>query len=382
VPRRRAAAAIAAAAGIAAAVALLAGRGDGRARGGVVAGEPAGAARARLPGGRLPAPTPALAARHAPPADGVRDPAWGDDAPVTATTLEAYLITSVYPPQSRPLGRFADDLLHPNRRHEDFVPIGDGELTVRFTADRYVVHGDEPLVATLEVRRGAVPVAVEITEAFAARYRPGEIPAAAARLPVELTWQGGLHVGELSPAALPGLRETTAVGVYVELDHGGADRVRAMFIVHATPAVAIPARFTGDFRDRVEEGSLLVEVGLKVREPGWYLIDCNLFDADDHPVAWTRFKGDLAAGTHWVPLSFFGKVLVDSRSTSPWHLGQLRGARFVEGREPDLDGIPMFEGTYHTARYPLTAFSDAPYDSPAKQDRIRLLEEAQRQGRR
>jgi len=348
-------------------------------RGATVVAGSGGLARA-VPRVPHPAEAPARTAPAIAPPGGVRDPDWGNDAPITDDTLEAYRLTSVYPPESRPLGRFNDDLLHPDRRHEDFRPSSDEHVEYRFTADRYFVHGDEPLVATLEVRRDGLPVEVTVTTAFAAPYRPATIAPEPARTPLAFARQGTMHVGESRPAA--GLREAALVGIYIEFEHGGDAPERAMFVVHATPAAAIPARFTGQFRDRIENGSLVVEVGVEVWQPGWYLIDANLHDADDFPVAWTRFKGELAAGTQWVPLLFFGKVLVDSKSTTPWHLGELRGARYVERRDPDLDSIPLYEGTYHTARYRLSDFSDAPYDSAEKQERLELLEAAQRQGRR
>jgi hypothetical protein len=375
--RRRWVAGAAIALGLAAA---LSGGGDatGRARG-----------SAATPDSRTAAPVPARAAPGLPgPAvhpdapkverpRGVRDPMWGQDPTVVADPLEAYLITSVYPPQSRPLGRHNDDLLHPNQRHEEFVDSDDGAVDFRFTA----VTGDETLVATLEVRRDGRPVPVTVTTAFLAPYRAAELPSERARWPVPFEPQGELQVGRSRPAAIEGRDETGLVGLYIEFDHGGAERQRAHLVVHVTPEAAVPARFTGEFRDEIVNGSLVVYAGVEVRQGGHYLVDCNLYDAEDHPVAWTRFKGHLDAGVHMVPLTFFGKVLVDSRATAPFRLGELRGARFVEGRDPDLDQMRMFTGEYHTASYPLGDFSDAPYDSPEKQRRIELLTEARDRGR-
>lgn len=360
----------------AAAIALLAARGGSRPGGSAIAPieahEPAAATIAPVS-----TAAPALADTPGAIRGGVRDPMWGQDPPEVTDVLEAYLITSVYPPQSRPLGRWNDDLLQPNQRHEEFQPVGDTALTYRFTADRYFVNGDEPLVSTLEVRRDGRAIEVDITAAFAAPYVAGQVPPEAARIPLAFARQGSVYVNQLTPAFVA---ETSIVGLYVEFDHGGREPVRAMFSVHATPASSVPARFTGDFRDYIEDGSLVVAAGIEVKLAGWYLIDCNLYDAEDNPVAWTRFKGELAAGTHMVPLSFFGKVLVDSQSTPPWHIGQLRGARYVEGRDPDLDVISMWDGEYETARYQLSDFSAATYDSAEKRARIERLQDARGRG--
>jgi hypothetical protein len=141
----------------------------------------------------------------------------------------------------------------------------------------------------------------------------------------------------------------------------------------ATPARGIPARFTGAFRDAIEAGSLVIHAGVAVDTPGHYVIDCNLFDAADQPVAWSRFKGELAAGVHDADLVFFGKVILDGHARGPFHIGQLRGARFAPGLDPDLEQMPPFTGSYTTAAYPPDVFSDAEYDSPGKQKMIELL---------
>jgi hypothetical protein len=137
--------------------------------------------------------------------------------------------------------------------------------------------------------------------------------------------------------------------------------------------VAVPARFTGEFREGIENGSLLLEAGVEVRAAGWYVIDCNLYDADGYPLAWTRFKGALAAGAERVPLSFFGKVLRDAAAPSPYSIGELRGQRFVEGRDPDADLMPSYRGRYSTRPFPLTAFSDREWDDVSRRARIERL---------
>ncbi|MBZ0236710.1 MAG: hypothetical protein K8M05_30560, partial [Deltaproteobacteria bacterium] len=313
-----------------------------------------------------------------PPA-GIDHPNWGQHDPVGRDPLADYLRTAIYPPQSRPLGPQNEDLLEPDKRHEDFVPSEDGAVEVRFTADRYFVTGGEPLTSYLEVRRDGRPVPVTITTAFAAVLVPGKTLDASTRIPLTFTDAGGLHTNVFAPGALPGLSSAVEMGVYIELDHGGAVRPRASFLVHVTPTRAIPARFTGVFRDAIEDGSLVIRAGLDVHRAGYYLIDCNLYDARDRPVAWTRFKGQLPAGRTEAPLLFFGKVLVDAGAEPPFHIGQLRGQLFTDGNDPDTESLPPFEGHHVTRAYALGDLSSAEWDSPEKQTMIRLLrEEAER----
>jgi hypothetical protein len=381
---RRVLAAAAAAIAIAAvAIFFLSSSGDALERPAAI--EQAAADQAGLAPGSSAGAVPAISAAVGPPAPheeggfapptGVRDPNWGQHDPVMRNPLEAYLRQSIYPPQSRPLGVQNDDLLNPNQRYEETKTSEDGQIQFRFSADKVFVVGAEPLSSFLEVRRGGRLIPVEITTAFAAVLEPGKLLADLERIPLSFTPSEGLYVNVFAAGELPGLRDSVTMGIYIEFDYGGAAPVRDSFTIHVTATESIPARFTGEFGESIVDGSLVIEAGLEVHQAGHYLIDCNLHDDEGYPVAWTRFKGELEAGRHDVPLSFFGKVLVDSRATPPFHIGQLRGHRFIEGRDPDLETIPPFEGTYVTRRYALDEFSDAEWDSPHKQATIERLTE-------
>jgi hypothetical protein len=284
--------------------------------------------------------------------------------------LTAYRKANVYPPTSRPLSKDQLDLLKPNQRHEAVraADHGDG-VTYLFTADRYFVIGDESLTATLDVRRNGKPIPVTIMQAYAAVLDPvtrNEYP-----IPLSFTPSGSILASTFVPAKLD-LPRQAAIGMYVEFDHG-AGKQRAHFDFQYTPVKGIPARFTGVFTDTLDAGSLVIHAGVEVMTPGHYVIDCNLFDATDQPVAWSRFKGELAAGIHDPGLLFFGKVIIDGNAHGPFHIGQLRGARYAPGLDPDLEQMPPYTGSYMTRPYPTDAFSDAEYDSPEKQRMIDML---------
>jgi len=135
----------------------------------------------------------------------------------------------------------------------------------------------------------------------------------------------------------------------------------------------VPARFVGATTDSLVDGAVVLEVGVDVREPGRYLIDANLHAADGEPLAWTRFKGDLARGTTRVALRFFGKALRDRGVAGPYFLGELRGALYREGVEPNLASMPPSLEPYRTREYALDELSDAPWDSAKKQATIAKL---------
>jgi len=191
------------------------------------------------------------------------------------------------------------------------------------------------------------------------------------KIPIAFTVRGTALAHTFAPAQLA-LARQSAITMSVEFDDGIA-RQRAQLDFQYTPTGGIPARFTGAFRDTIEDGSLVIHAGVEVARAGHYVIDANLFNADDKPVAWSRFKGDLAAGTQGAPLVFFGKVLRDVDAHGPFHLGQLRGARFVPDLDPDLEQMPAFAGSFATRPYANDDFSDAEYDSPDKQRMIELL---------
>jgi hypothetical protein len=344
----------------------------------LAAPEPLRTAGARIapatPGAPIAAPsTPAARAAEVaalPPPAVTPYPATGTPGLATDDPLTSYRKANVYPPTSRPLTADQVDLLHPGQRHETMRPDDHGGgITYLFTADRYFVIGDETLTATLDVRRDGAPISVAVTQAYAVVIDPGGPPPP--RIPLAFAPSGGMLAAQLAPARL-GLARQTAIGVYLEFDHGSA-RQAAHFDFQYTPTRGIPARFTGAVRDTIEAGSLVVHAGVAVDTPGRYAIDCNLFDAADQPVAWSRFKGELAAGVHEADLMFFGKVILDGHARGPFHIGQLRGARFAPGLDPDLEQMPPFTGSYTTAAYPPDAFSDAEYDSPDKQRMIELL---------
>lgn len=329
----------------------------------VSAAPPARAAPARTAPGRVaPLPPPAVAPY----------PTGGVHGVVTDDPLTAYRKANVYPPTSRPLSKDQLDLLQPNRRHETVreADRGDG-ITYMMTADRYYVIADEAITATLEVRRDGKPIAVSVARAFAVVLDPAGTQGGPREVPLAFAPAAGILAARLAPATLK-LARQAAISINVEFNDGDGTQ-RAHIDFQYTPAAGIPARFTGAFHDAIEAGSLVIHTGVDVASPGPYLIDANLFDANDQPVAWTRFKGDLAAGTQDAALVFFGKVIVDAGARGPFHIGQLRGARYALGRDPDLEQMPPFTGAFTTGPYRTDEFSSAEYDSPDKQRMIDLL---------
>jgi hypothetical protein len=135
----------------------------------------------------------------------------------------------------------------------------------------------------------------------------------------------------------------------------------------------IPARLTGEARDFVRDGSLVVALEVDVDQRGFYRFDANLYGGDGRPVGWAAWKGDLDPGRESVDLSFYGKVLRDAGVPGPYTLGEPRGYRFLDGEFPDRELLPDAPMDYTTSAWPLDAFTDARYDDAHELHMVDLM---------
>ncbi|MBI3394580.1 MAG: hypothetical protein HY042_01975 [Spirochaetia bacterium] len=168
-----------------------------------------------------------------------------------------------------------------------------------------------------------------------------------------------------------------------------------------------PAKFSGRVTDDVENGSLVVNVEVNVSQPGRYRIYANLKGKDGY-LGTAKNELKLAAGSHMVPLLFFGKLFRDREIDGPYTVTGLRGYRdtffmdmdalqgspeqadayikkmytAVEGgqvSDPDKQVIPNWNEDYTTKEYKSTQFSEKEWDSPEKRTRMQSLEDYARE---
>ena len=178
---------------------------------------------------------------------------------------------------------------------------------------------------------------------------------------------------------------------------GEVHRLRTHFF--ASPRT--PARFTGNFREGIRDGSLVIMAEMEVTDAGRYTIEANLFGPDaenqsEPPVGYARADARLTGGTQWVTLQFFGKVLHDRGIAGPYVLRGLRGtqdtgpiapARLDDDPEeverylatvsqdrPAKRLVPYWNGGFVTRPYALAEFSRAEYAGPEKRERIETIE--------
>jgi hypothetical protein len=166
------------------------------------------------------------------------------------------------------------------------------------------------------------------------------------------------------------------------------------------------ARFTRNFGERLQRGSLYVDVEIEASREVWCEISGRLYDAEEptHVASWT---GPIKTGKQVVPLEFFGKIFHDMGFVEGrLQLRQLQGkcmnvgfpidlltripeseeevARLAEDRaaamarpkgaaDPSLLEMEALPVAHTTENYRIEQFSDAVWDSPEKQARRSTL---------
>ena len=143
----------------------------------------------------------------------------------------------------------------------------------------------------------------------------------------------------------------------------------------------MPARFTNEFDDRLDNGDLLIDVGMEVISAGVFRIDGNLFDNAGVAFGWARFEGELQPGRAIVSLRYYGLLFHDTQAAGPYVLKGLYGYRLRPGHIPNREDIPELANEYRTTgHYKLISFRSDQNDSSQRQKMIRLYEEAERRG--
>lgn len=318
------------------------------------------------------APPPKIAA--APPV-AVASLANADELP---PSVRRYLENTVYPPGSGALSEAQGDLLRPNRRFEDYRPIPDTFstdanqiVTVRLTCDHYYYEGDDPIELTLEVLRGNTPV--EPLALDAGTTREGRAGLEGNRTTLRFLPARDVYTATLDPARFADHHGPVIVDARIEYAPGAVhEETLRLFL---TPEGKIPARFTGEIEDDLVNGSLQIEIGVEVEQPGRYRIDANLYDRFGAPLAFSAFKGDLARGDRAVEIEFFGRLLLDLGARGPFSVGEIRGYRFLDGDYPDRERMADLPGRFRTDDYSPTAFSSDEFMDPHKARMLDLLME-------
>jgi hypothetical protein len=118
------------------------------------------------------------------------------------------------------------------------------------------------------------------------------------------------------------------------------------------------------FAERVDAGSLVVDVGLDVTERGRYKVIASLYAADrTSAICFAQEVRELERGKQSVPLSFFGKILRDRALDGPYVLRYAMVFEEFPERGTYWPGETV-DDAYTTKPYRATDFSPALYEPP------------------
>lgn len=155
----------------------------------------------------------------------------------------------------------------------------------------------------------------------------------------------------------------------------GGDPSEAFLTVHYTGSP--PGRFLGTFADKLEQGSLVIDVGVEIlrKEEGTYQFDGRLFAADGvTPLAYASGQATLAEGEHVVPLLFYGLALREAQVSGPYVLKGVTGYLMATGSAGRGPEIRANWDAYRTKGYDYRSFTDKEWTSPEQDARIEVYE--------
>jgi hypothetical protein len=355
----------------------------------------------RLADHGAPAPAVTAAQAPAPPGQPFFHPVEGKDLPAVDErgqrrqqlvgnyqladhTFCSYRDGSQYPAGSRPMAENADQNT-PNSPVTDMHPMRlqgggvDANVQLQTSQSRVYMASNEAVAFSLRaVDSGNQVLPLVVTRAVAqgityngTRQTPQvSVPfvddgSGADPVPNDGAFAGVLAPGQTGLAGFAGTIRTE-VRYSVNGKNGAV-----IFDVIYTPE--LPAVWTGQVREAIENGSLNFYLKAEVRQPGRYVISGRVDDARGKPFALLTFNDVLGPGPNEVRLTMFGKLMRDQDAALPLTLRDVDGYLLKENADPDRALMPRLEGKVYTSKnHPLKGFSDAEWQS---EERTRYLTE-------
>ena len=171
---------------------------------------------------------------------------------------------------------------------------------------------------------------------------------------------------QLDDEMLPELSDSFMVRVRALIDEG--ERIAATGFLYSNPH----AQLTGNYRDTIVDGSLVIEAEIEVTRGGRFHLEGTLYDRSGGTgLAEAHTAAELAPGRHWLALSFFGRILHQRGVDGPYLLRYL--ALSTTTRMPNGKNR-LVENAHVTGAYGASQFSDAPFEDPDLLDAADRLE--------
>jgi len=179
---------------------------------------------------------------------------------------------------------------------------------------------------------------------------------------------------------------------------GVAGELRAFQAFYSSPMVA--GRFTGDFTEHLDNGSLVIDAGVEVQRRLVCFVSANLYSVDNGaPLQFVQRRMIVDPSMKSIPLTFFGKTFRDYEAQGAFRLQDLKAQCenlhyppewFMDSmaHQAELEAFqkkntaPMepqriyFEystQSFLTRRYASNEFSDAEWQSPEKTRKLEAL---------
>ena len=299
-------------------------------------------------------------------------------------TLCTYAANTKYPEASRPAAEHPDQV-YPNEpvteAHPMRSPNGGSDTAIQIQTSQsrvFMASGESAAFSLRAVDSQGKPMTLVVSRALAQGMTfKGTRPSA--QVPLAFADDGsgadavagdGAFAGILAPAqtGLAGFNGTIRTEVRYTVN-GKSGFV--LFDVIYTPE--LPAVWTGQVREGVEEGSLVFYLKADIRTAGRYIVHGRVDDAKGKPFALATFNDVLPAGPVDVKLTVFGKLMRDKEAALPLTLRDVDGFLLKENVDPDRALMPRLEGKVLVGKpRPLTTFSDAEWQS---EERTRHLVE-------
>jgi hypothetical protein len=299
-------------------------------------------------------------------------------------TFCSYRDGSQYPSGSRPMAENADQNT-PNAPVTDMHPMRlqgggtDSRVQLQTSQSRVYMAANEavafslravdaagqvqPLVITRAVSQGITYKGTRQTPQVSIPFL--DDGSGADPVPNDGAWAGVLAPAQTGLAGFNGTIRTQ-----VSYNVNGRNGV-VMFDVIYTPE--LPAVWTGQIREAVENGSLSFILPVEVRMPGRYIVSGRVDDARGKPFALLTFNDVLGPGPNAIRLTMFGKLMRDQNAALPLTLRDVDGYLLKENTDPDRALMPRLEGKVFTSKnHPLKGFSDEEWQS---EERTRYLTE-------
>jgi hypothetical protein len=131
------------------------------------------------------------------------------------------------------------------------------------------------------------------------------------------------------------------------------------------------AQLSGEYQDRVSEGSLVIAAKLEVNVAGRYHIAGVLASTLGESIALAQSAAYFEPGVHWLELKFYGLVLREAGVAGPYSLNSV--TLTTAGSMPNALG-PVLNAVHVSQPYVTSMFTNKPFNRPDLLDAAVRLE--------